>query len=81
MTKDEIKRVLDDMGVEYGKDAKLAELETLYASHATESQTRMPTRPKRQPRTALRKPGTVPTMASSPRRSVTTEPSYRRRTA
>lgn len=39
MTKDEIKRVLDDMGVEYGKDAKLAELETLYASHATESQT------------------------------------------
>ena len=72
MTKDEIKRILDEMGVEYGKDAKLAELETLYAS---------PTRPKRQPRTTLRKPGTVPTMASSPRRSVTTEPSYRRRTA
>lgn len=47
MTKDEIKRILDEMGVEYGKDAKLAELETLYASHATESQTRMPTRPKR----------------------------------
>ena len=39
MTKDEIKRILDEMGVEYGKDAKLAELETLYASHATESQT------------------------------------------
>lgn len=80
MTKDEIKRILDEMGVEYGKDAKLAELETLYASHATESQTHAD-----KAETAAENDSpqawTVPTMASSPRRSVTTEPSYRRRTA
>ena len=34
------------MGVEYGKDAKLAELETLYRLGCDRNRRRMPTRPK-----------------------------------
>lgn len=34
MTKDELKLELDALGVEYPKDAKLAELEALYAPYA-----------------------------------------------
>lgn len=34
MTKDEIKRELDALGVDYAKESKLAELEALYAPYA-----------------------------------------------
>ena len=34
MTKDEIKRELDALGIDYQKDAKIADLEALYAPYA-----------------------------------------------
>lgn len=39
MTKDELKLELDALGVEYPKDAKLAELEALYAPYAPPADT------------------------------------------